>query len=226
MVGAGNALMTIPIKIECGCGQHYAFDVEADGDLQPNAVACPACGADGTAATNAVIAQRLASQPTAADGPTIRPRIRIAGPPASNQAAAPVARPGAGAPSIAQDNSRNQAEIEAKAKILWGDSPEEVIKFLMIRGFSCQEASDKVHVLFKERLATIRANGIVKILTGIFVAVGAATSFLFLVKIGFLSIWLLASAGIACVSGLWMIFIGIFKVLAPKSERGDASDND
>ncbi len=226
MVGAGNALMTIPIKIECGCGQHYAFDVEADGDLQPNAVACPACGADGTAATNAVIAQRLASQPTAADGPTIRPRIRIAGPPASNQAAAPVARPGAGAPSIAQDNSRNQAEIEARAKILWGDSPEEVIKFLMIGGFSCQEASDKVRVLFKERLAEIRANGIVKILTGIFVAVGAATSFLFLVKIGFLSIWLLASAGIACVSGLWMILIGIFKILAPKSEHGDASDND
>jgi hypothetical protein len=33
MVGAGNALMTIPIKIECGCGQHYAFDVEADGEI-------------------------------------------------------------------------------------------------------------------------------------------------------------------------------------------------
>jgi hypothetical protein len=32
-VGAGNALMTIPIKIECGCGQHYAFDVEADGEI-------------------------------------------------------------------------------------------------------------------------------------------------------------------------------------------------
>ena len=216
--------MTIPIKIECGCGQHYAFDIEADGDLQPNAVACPACGADGTAATNAVIAQRLAAQPSAA--PAIRPRIRITDPPASNHAAAPVVRAGAGAPGVAQDNSHNQAEIEARAKILWGDTPEEVIKFLMIRGFSCQEASDKVHVLFKERLAEIRANGIVKILVGFFVAVGAGTSFLFLVKIGFFSIWLLASAGFACVSGLWMILIGIFKVLAPKSEHGDASDND
>jgi hypothetical protein len=226
MVGAGNALMTIPIKIECVCGQHYAFDIEADGDHQPGTVACPACGMDGTAATNAIIGRRLAAQPAAAVAPAIKPRIRIAGPPASTQAAAPVARPGAGAPGVAQDNSRNQADIEARAKILWGDSPEEVIKFLMIRGFSCQEASDKVHVLFKERLAEIRANGIVKILTGIFVAVGAATSFLFLVKIGFLSIWLLASAGIACVSGMWMILIGIFKVLTPKSEHGDASDND
>ena len=63
-------------------------------------------------------------------------------------------------------------------------------------------------------------------LVGFFVAVGAGTSFLFLVKIGLLSIWLLASAGFACVSGLWMILIGIFKVLAPKSEHGDASDND
>jgi predicted phage tail protein len=119
-----------------------------------------------------------------------------------------------------------QAQHEAKAKIFWGDPPEEVIKFLMIRGFSYQEASDKVRVLFNERLAAIRTNGIGKILMGIFIAFGSAASFLLLVRAGLISLWLLASAGIACVSGLWMILVGIFKVLAPKSERGDASDND
>jgi len=96
----------------------------------------------------------------------------------------------------------------------------------MIQGIGREEASVMVSAMFRERVRTIRGNGIRKILMGIIMAVGAAATFLFLFRIGFISIWLLASAGIACVSGLWMILIGIFKVLAPKSEHGDASDND
>jgi hypothetical protein len=46
----------IPIEIQCGCGQKYAFEVEPVGGRMPSAVACPACGADGTAAANAIIA--------------------------------------------------------------------------------------------------------------------------------------------------------------------------
>ncbi len=96
----------------------------------------------------------------------------------------------------------------------------------MIRGFNHQEAKETVRVLFKERLAAIRANGIGKILTGIFVVIGSASTFVFFVRIGFISIWLLGSLAMACVYGLWMILLGVLKVLAPKSERGDAADND
>jgi predicted phage tail protein len=96
----------------------------------------------------------------------------------------------------------------------------------MIQGIGREEASVMVSAMFRERVKTIRANGIGKILTGIFVAVGAAATFLILFRIGFISIWLLGSAAIACVSGLWMILTGLLKVLAPKSERGDAADND
>jgi hypothetical protein len=219
----------IPVKLQCECGQHYAFDVEADGELQPGTVACPACGADGTAATNAVIAQNLSAVP-AVENVAARPRIHIAVPPPSTPPAAPAApppppRPRGGAPGVSPNN-RTQAEIEAKAKILWGDPPKEVINFLMIRGLNHQEASETVRMLFKERLAAIRADGIGKILTGIFVALGSASSLVFFVKIGFISIWLLGAVAIAGVYGLWTILVGVLKVLAPKSERGDASDND
>lgn len=49
----------ITIKIQCGCGQKYAFDVEpAEGGMSAP-VACPVCGLDGTAVANQVIAQSL-----------------------------------------------------------------------------------------------------------------------------------------------------------------------
>jgi hypothetical protein len=55
----------VPVKIECGCGQHYAFDVDPINGRMPTQVACPACGMDGTDAANDGIAQYLAAQPTA-----------------------------------------------------------------------------------------------------------------------------------------------------------------
>ena len=36
------------IKIQCGCSQRYAFDIEPVNGRMPSPVACPACGADGT----------------------------------------------------------------------------------------------------------------------------------------------------------------------------------
>ena len=47
----------VAVKIECGCGQHYAFNVEPVDGQMTSTVACPTCGADGTAAANAFIAQ-------------------------------------------------------------------------------------------------------------------------------------------------------------------------
>lgn len=50
----------IPIKIQCGCGQRYSFDVEPVGGQMGYAVACPVCGVDGTAAANELIGRALA----------------------------------------------------------------------------------------------------------------------------------------------------------------------
>jgi hypothetical protein len=52
----------IPVKIQCGCGQRYAFDVEPFCGRMPFTVACPVCGADGTGAANEVIAFNMAKE--------------------------------------------------------------------------------------------------------------------------------------------------------------------
>lgn len=64
----------IPVKIQCECGQRYAFDVEPVNGRMSSSVACPACGADGTAAANEMIALSLAAQPDVA--PSVGVRLR------------------------------------------------------------------------------------------------------------------------------------------------------
>jgi hypothetical protein len=59
----------IPIKIQCGCGQKYVFDVEPVDGRMACAVACPVCGADGTAAADAAIANHQA--------PPVPPDLRL-----------------------------------------------------------------------------------------------------------------------------------------------------
>ena len=52
----------VPVKIRCGCGQKYAFDVYPLNGRMPLPIRCPVCGADGTAAANEVIALALKAQ--------------------------------------------------------------------------------------------------------------------------------------------------------------------
>ena len=59
----------IPIKVQCGCGQRYAFEVEPVNGLMATAVACPACGVDGTETANGMIALALTEQPAASSPP-------------------------------------------------------------------------------------------------------------------------------------------------------------
>ncbi len=67
----------VTVKIQCSCGQRYAFDVEPVTGQMPSEVRCPMCGVDGTAAANQAITENLAQQaPTA-----IAPKLHLNSPP-------------------------------------------------------------------------------------------------------------------------------------------------
>jgi hypothetical protein len=55
----------VNIKIMCGCGQKYSFDVYPLNGRMPAPVQCPVCGMDGTAAANDILACTLAPPPSA-----------------------------------------------------------------------------------------------------------------------------------------------------------------
>lgn len=46
----------VRVKIFCGCGQKYAFDVQPRNGLMPAPVSCPVCGRDGTPDANRYLA--------------------------------------------------------------------------------------------------------------------------------------------------------------------------
>ncbi|MGO9584883.1 MAG: hypothetical protein ACLP2Y_01565 [Limisphaerales bacterium] len=52
----------VAIKIICGCGQKYAFNVYPLNGRMPAPVQCPVCGMDGTAIANEAIARTLGAQ--------------------------------------------------------------------------------------------------------------------------------------------------------------------
>jgi len=83
----------ITVKVQCECGQRYAFDVEPVRGRMPSSVACPICGVDGTPAANQIIAQTLPPPPAPAIAPLPSMKIaRAADPAESAPAPAPVAQ--------------------------------------------------------------------------------------------------------------------------------------
>jgi hypothetical protein len=51
------------IKIICGCGQKYVFDVQPFNGRMPVPVRCPVCGHDGTVAANEILARTFGPPP-------------------------------------------------------------------------------------------------------------------------------------------------------------------
>ncbi len=222
--------MAIPIKIECDCGQRYAFDIEPVNGQMPSAVACPACGADGTTTANEIISQQIPAAPAASpirriDSPNpIRPIAPAA--PATTISAAPtsVASITAARISRLQQVDPKQMEHEARAKIMWGDSTDEVIKYLMIQGMNRNEALNLAQILFQERAATIRANGIRKIIVGSGLMCVPIIALLIFLHIGVIPMKLFGLTIMVGLYGAYLVLKGILMALAPKSELGDVSE--
>ena len=231
----------IELKIHCACGQKYKFDVEPVNNRMAFAVACPVCGANGTEQANAMLGQMSifklvepAPAPSPAAIPPPPPPV-VARPSAPTLVSSPIQtavaaqsaptfRPGAAKLGIASKDPE-QLEAEAKAKILWGDKPEEVTHFLMLQGFTQPEASAKVRAMVKERLRTIRAKGVAKTLGGAVLTLGSGGFLWMLIKVGFFSPIVLGLVGLACVVGLWLLLNGLLTILAPGSQLGDASED-
>lgn len=117
-----------------------------------------------------------------------------------------------------------QAKVEARAKILWGDEADEVIKFLVIKGFHPDEAAEIVHPLLKERTSTIRTNGIRKIFIGSGLICVPIVALIVFLSMGYIPLKVFAVTVMIGFWGLWMVLKGIFMVLAPKSEAGDVAE--
>ena len=236
----------IAVKIQCNCGQKYAFDVEPAGSFQAGSVTCPVCGADGTSAANSFIAQRITmtaapsvqAAPTAAirvgaSAPQVATAVRmspqVVAPTAAAAPAVAVSRapaPAHGAPTrLPGQLDPDRAITEARSKIMWGDDVKQVTMFLRGNGFTAEDAAQTIQHLIKERTATVRAEGARKIFKGVGLVLGAVVGVLIFLFIRFTPIYLLGVCAVCAVYGLWTILRGIFMFVAPKAEGGDVADH-
>ena len=193
----------------------------------PAPVACPVCGIDGTGAANDYIAQSLATAAASAPGAP----VRITGLPPSVHKAAPAVPAAAAAAAAPRPPAllpgqvgRAQAETEARAKIFWGDAPDEVVKFLMRQGVSVAEAQELAAAFFLERAKTIRRNGIKKVIVGTSMMCVPVIFFLICSSVGVLPLKLFAVTIMVGLWGAWMALKGTIMFFAPKSEPGDVAD--
>src|SRR5579872_7326148 len=197
----------IPIKIQCGCGQRYAFDVEPVNGRMSWAVACPVCGTDGTSVANGILAQSAPPPPAVAPAPVARLHVSTAAPAATAQPAVSAPAPRRGGPLPGQVDPA-KAQTEARSKIFWGDPPEDVVRFLMMNGFSRDDATAAVHAMTQERCVTLRGIGIRKIVVGtLLMAVPVATFFYFM-YIHLMLVKLLAMTIVVGLWGAWMFLKG------------------
>jgi len=118
------------VNVQCPCGQRFEFEVEPVNGQMPCEVACPTCGADGTALANAFIQEKLAAgAPAPVAAPVAAPAYRI------NRPASP--GPAAAAPSPAYSmpaQSAPAARKPAKAKVA-GDGFLKGVLGALIGGF-------------------------------------------------------------------------------------------
>lgn len=198
----------LPVKIECECGQNYAFEVEPVNGQMPASVACPGCGADGTAAANEFIAQQMA--PAAAEAAPNPEPARLA-----------TARPTAPAADARRGRlDTAKAEKEARAKMMWGESMEQIAAYLTVQGFSRDEAMELAKKLFQERAGIVRSNGIKKIIVGLVLMLVPVLAYFFIVTTDRLPIKRsLICYGIG-IYGAYLFISGIINIVAPKSEQG------
>jgi len=217
----------VPVKVECDCGQHYAFDVEPVNGRMPTTIGCPGCGADGTDAANHSIAQTLSAAAPApatiayalaptpvAPAPSAGLRLSASEPVAD--APSPISSLPKGAPHASQLGlvDRDQAVVEARAKVSWGDTPDAVIKYLMMQGFVYAEANELVEDMFKVRAAETRANGVRKMVIGF--GMMCVPVIALLLHLQMISLKLMGGAIGVGLWGLFKLINGTIMVIAPQ----------
>ena len=125
-----------------------------------------------------------------------------------------------------QEDLIEQARVEARAKVIWGESPKKVIFFLRTRGISMEEAVQITDAAFAERAAEQRATSIKQIIIGVvmlFVPVGGYLIYAAIVGFSILGMLIFDISCVAGLYGLYCIITGIWNMCV-REEEEEASD--
>jgi hypothetical protein len=118
----------------------------------------------------------------------------------------------------------SRAAGEARAKIMWGDDPAEITKYLMAQGFSAEEAKATMAPMLADRAAMVRKAGVSRMFVGTGMMLLPVVTTVLCLMIGYIPIKLLAITVAIGIWGGWKFLSGLIMFLSPKSEKGDVAD--
>jgi hypothetical protein len=116
---------------------------------------------------------------------------------------------------------------EARARIIWGDSPSSVREFLISNGMSGAEADIRIKEFNVERNTEIRRIGFRNILIGApLLAVSGVAAYLIFSRIagGYAIAKCFGFVVIGVMFGLWKLIVGIIYLVCPQTEHKSIPD--
>lgn len=125
------------------------------------------------------------------------------------------------------NNAAEKILTDARARIIWGESPQSVRDFLVSKGVSLEAAEKKILEFRLERNRELRRIGLRNVLTGGVVILAASIALYLWFRVGWSSsgiIRALALVLLAAVYGFWKLVKGIVYLLRPQSEHKSIPD--
>lgn len=115
-------------------------------------------------------------------------------------------------------------ENEARAKMTWGESPENVLTFLYMQGLDGPVALEMMENLKQERAASVRGQGIKRIVVGSLMVACPIVTLVVCMIIGYIPIKLVSLTVLLGLWGVWKIIGGCINIFAPGFGNEDLSE--
>lgn len=122
------------------------------------------------------------------------------------------------------DAKRKALIVEARAKIIWGESSDQVREWLVAKGFTNAQSDEILRQTLSERAREVRRRGTREILTGAFAVALASAIFVSLYPAGFFRRRVLLLACLVLAYGVWHLLKGVGKVLDGEKARGSVAE--
>ncbi|HYF48098.1 MAG TPA: hypothetical protein VEJ63_01735 [Planctomycetota bacterium] len=131
-------------------------------------------------------------------------------------------------------NTAESAIWEGRARIMWGESPEEVSAWMQSQGVEAQRADDVIQLALQERSAEARRRGMIQLFMGIGI-VAVCGGVLYFLVVGYGALSKTTGAGsrgpgalagvlfLGVLYGLWQLIDGIMLLVRGGRAKGSVA---
>jgi len=114
--------------------------------------------------------------------------------------------------------------VDARTRIVWGESPHKVQLFLQSKGVAENDALELITQLLDERAESVRADGVKKTWFGAMFIIAPIAYYFLSVLVGFRSLKLFSALILLGIVGIAKLASGLSMTLRPHAHKGDLSN--